>query len=277
MADSDINLRLSAVQYLNTKPVVYGLENNLVSHRFEITYNIPSVCAKKLLDKEADIALIPSIEYSRIRRHRSLHIVPDIAIVSHREVNSVALFFNQNLSDLKKIAVDSSSRTSVALVEIILREKYDIHPDFVAMNPDLPTMLKEADGALIIGDHALEQIGSMDNKLDLGDEWNDLTDGLPFVYSFWAGSKGSLNENDVKLLIESRNLGLANISSIAEKYANQNSHRHTKDFYVDYLTDNIQFYLGKDELNGLKEFYNYCYFFGIIDEVPELYFFEGVG
>lgn len=273
MPESKGTLRVSAVQYLNTKPIVYGLENNILAHRFEISYDIPSLCAKKLLDKEVDLALIPSIEYSRIRRKRFLNIVPDIAVASHHEVNSVELFFNKNLADLRKIAVDSSSRTSVALMEIILREKYDIEPVMVPMNPDLSVMLQEADAALIIGDNALEQIGLMDNKLDLGEEWNDLTDGLPFVYSFWAGTKDTLSAADVKVLIESRNLGLENISAIAEQYAAQNSNKRSPAFYVDYLKDNIQFYLGKDELNGLKEFYSYCYFFGIIDEVPELYFF----
>lgn len=276
MPVSKESLRVSAVQYLNTKPIVFGLENKLLTHRFDLTYDTPSVCAQKLLDLEVDLALIPSIEYSRIRRKRSLRIVPDIAVVSHREVNSVELFFNRNLEDLRKIAVDASSRTSVALMEIILKEKYDIEPVLVPMNPDITVMLKEADAALIIGDNALEQSGLLDNKLDLGDEWNDLTDGLPFVYSFWAGIDGTLATADVNVLIESRNLGLENLSVIADQYVGQKSNGHAPEFYVDYLKDNIQFYLGKDELNGLKEFYSYCYFFGMIDEIPELFFFEGV-
>ncbi|MBL7959223.1 menaquinone biosynthesis protein [bacterium] len=275
MRETKGKLRVSAVQYLNTKPIVYGLEKNRVSNRFELSYDIPSICSKKLLDQEVDLALIPSIEYSRIRRTRSLNIVPDIAVVSHDEVNSVELFFNKNLSDMKRIAVDSSSRTSVAMLEIILKEKYDIEPVLVPMNPDLSHMLKEADAALVIGDIALEQSGVMDNKLDLGEEWNDLTDGLPFVYSFWAGTQGVLTNNDVKELIDSRNTGVNNLFDIAGEYVSQNSSGRAPEFYVDYLTDNIQFKLGNDEINGLKEFYSYCYFFGMIDEIPELYFFEG--
>lgn len=277
MPESNGKLKVSAVQYLNTKPIVYGLEKELTSDRFNIEYDIPSVCAKRLLHREVDLALIPSIEYSRIRRERVLSIVPDIGVVSHREVNSVELFFNKNLSDLRKIAVDDSSRTSVALMEIVLREKYDITPVLVPMRPDLTSMLKETDAALIIGDNALEQSGIMDNKLDLGDEWNDLTDGLPFVYSFWAGQKSALTPNDVLALIESRDLGVGHIQDIAADYTAKKPGGKPVDFYVDYLTDNIQFYLGKDELEGLKEFYSYCYFFGIIDEIPELFFFEGAG
>lgn len=277
MPESSGKLKVSAVQYLNTKPIVYGLEKEPARDRFDINYDIPSLCSQKLLNKEVDLALIPSIEYSRIRRERLLSIVPDIGVVSHREVNSVELFFNKNLSDLRTIAVDNSSKTSVALLEIVLREKYDIEPVLVPMKPDLTLMLKETDAALIIGDNALEQCGVMDNKLDLGDEWNDLTDGLPFVYSFWAGLKGALTAGDVQTLVRSRDLGVASINEISADYVSKKPGGMPADFYVDYLTDNIQFYLGKDELEGLKEFYSYCYFFGIIDEVPDLFFFEGAG
>jgi chorismate dehydratase len=274
MPENSGNLKVSAVQYLNTRPIVYGLEKK-PSNQFKIVYDIPSVCSAKLLNKDADLALIPSIEYSRIRRQRSLSIVPDIAVVSHGEVKSVELFFNRDLTDLKRIAVDTSSRTSVALMEIILREKYGIEPEIVTLKPDLPSMLKEADAALIIGDPALEQSDLIDNKLDLGEEWNDLTDGLPFVYSFWAGIQGTLKADDVRFLLESRNEGVRNIKEISSEFAQEKAGNHSTNFYVDYLTDNIQFYLGKDEIEGLKEFYNYCYFFGMIDEIPELYFFEG--
>ncbi len=275
MSESSGNLKVSAVEYLNTKPIVYGLEKNKAGHRFDITYDIPSLCSAKLLNKEADLALVPSIEYSRIRRHRSLSIVPEIAITSHNEVKSVELFFNKDLSNIEKIAVDASSRTSVALMQIILREKYDIDAAMVTMSPDIPKMLQEADAALVIGDPALEQYDLMDNRLDLGEEWNDLTDGLPFVYSFWSGSQGALKTGDIKALIGSRDEGVRHLNEIAQTYAAQRN-GHEADFYVDYLTDNIQFYLGKEEIAGLKEFYSYCYFFGIIDEIPELYFFEGV-
>lgn len=277
MPESNGKLKVSAVQYLNTKPIIYGIEKEPANIRFNISYDIPSVCSQKLLQKEVDLALIPSIEYSRIRRERLLSIVPDIGVVSHQEVNSVELFFNKNLSDLRNIAVDNSSRTSVALLEIVLREKYDIEPVLIPMEPDLRQMLTKSDAALIIGDNALEQSGLMDNKLDLGDEWNDLTDGLPFVYSFWAGIKEALAPQDVKALIESRNMGVDHINEIAADHAAKKTGRKPADFYVDYLTDNIQFYLGKDELEGLREFYSYCYFFGIIDEIPELFFFEGAG
>ncbi len=277
MPESNGKLKVSAVQYLNTKPIIYGIESVPANARFSVSYDIPSVCSQKLLHKEVDLALIPSIEYSRIRRERLLSIVPDIGVVSHQEVNSVELFFNKNLSDLRNIAVDNSSRTSVALLEIVLREKYDIEPVLIPMEPDLRQMLTKSDAALIIGDNALEQSGLMDNKLDLGDEWNDLTDGLPFVYSFWAGIKEALTPQDVKALIESRNMGVDHINEIAADHAAKKTGGKSADFYVAYLTDNIQFYLGKDELEGLREFYSYCYFFGIIDEIPELFFFEGAG
>jgi chorismate dehydratase len=268
-------IKVSAVQYLNAKPIVYGLENNLVSHRFELNYDIPSACSAKLNDQEVDLALIPSIEYSRIRGRRLLSIVPDIAIASRQEVKSVELFFNRNLSTISKIAVDTGSRTSVALLQIVLREKYDIEAEFMPMPPDMDAMLKQADAALIIGDTALEHFDSMDNHLDLGEEWLDLTDGLPFVFAFWAGAPDALTCDDVRALSRSRDAGLENLSEIAKRHADsKNGNAQSYEFYVNYLRDNIQFHLGKEELEGLKEYYSYCYYYGLIDEIPELQFFN---
>lgn len=270
----DSVIKVSAVQYLNAKPIVYGLENNSVSHRFQLEYDTPSACSSKLYNREADLALIPSIEYPRIRGRRLLRIVPEIAIVSRQEVKSVELFFNRNLATIQKIAVDTGSRTSVALLQIILREKYDLQVELTPMAPDLDRMLKSADAALIIGDQALERWDTMDNRMDLGEEWLDLTDGLPFVYAFWAGIQNTLTPDDVQALIRSRDAGLENISEIARAFSeSRNGKSQSEEFYANYLRDNIQFHLGKEELEGLKEYYSYCYYYGMIDEIPEFHFF----
>ncbi len=267
-------IKVSAVQYLNAKPIVYGLEKNSASHRFQLQYDTPSECASKLNNREVDLALIPSIEYPRIRGRRLLCIVPEIAIVSRQEVKSVELFFNRNLANIHKIAVDTGSRTSVALLQIILREKYDLQVELTPMAPDLHRMLKSADAALIIGDQALEQWDLMDNRMDLGEEWLDLTDGLPFVYAFWAGIQNTLTPDDVQALIRSRDAGLENISEIARTYSDsKNGKSRPEEFYANYLRDNIQFHLGKEELEGLREYYSYCYYYGLIDEIPDFHFF----
>lgn len=272
--DQSSKISVSAVSYLNTKPIVYGLENGRLPHRFDIRYDIPSECAKRLADRSVDLALIPSIEYSRIRETLSLFIVPSVAVTSRGEVRSVELFFNRGLDQIRTIAVDLSSRTSVALLRIVLGEKFDIQPELIEMEPNLPHMLARADAALVIGDNALHYYDAADNRLDLGEEWNDLTDGLPFVYSFWAGVPDRLNPTDVKTLIDSRDLGLAHIKEISDIYLREKPTTQRADVYEKYLTEHIRFELGKDEIEGLKEYLSYCFYYGLIGEIPEIMFYN---
>ncbi|MBX7152811.1 menaquinone biosynthesis protein [bacterium] len=273
-SDQLATIKISAVSYLNTKPIVYGLENGRLPHRFDIRYDIPSECAKQLAGRTVDLALIPSIEYSRIRETISLFIVPSIAVISRGEVRSVELFFNRGLEQIRTVAVDSSSRTSVALLRIILGEKFDIQPELIEMEPDLSHMLSKADAALVIGDKALHYYNAADNRLDLGEEWNDLTDGLPFVYSFWAGVPDRLHPTDIKTLIDSRDLGLAHIKEISDIYQQASVSGLSTEFYEKYLTENIRYEFGKDEIEGLKEYLSYCFYYGLIGEIPEITFYN---
>ncbi len=267
-------IKTCAVEYLNTKPIIYGLQHNRMKHRFDIQFAVPSVCAEKLKDKSVDLALIPSIEFSRIRQTRALKIVPEVAVTSRDEVKSVELFFNKNLQNIDRVAVDTSSRTSVALLQIILKEKFDLQPELIPMSPDLDKMLGEADAALIIGDRALAMADRLDNRLDLGEEWSDLTDGLPFVYSFWAADEAKLSADDVQTLGDSMKMGLQHLDEISEEYRLQSGQGFSAEFFRNYLSENIYFQFGKYEIEGLREYFSYCYYHGLIDEIPEIIFFE---
>ncbi|MGD9900061.1 MAG: menaquinone biosynthetic enzyme MqnA/MqnD family protein [Calditrichaceae bacterium] len=187
------------------------------------------------------------------------------------QVKSVMLFFKAELMNIKTIALDTSSRTSVALLKILLNEKYQISPEFIVMQPDLPEMLKRADAALIIGDKALHYQDEYPLFLDLGEEWFDMT-GLPFVYAFWAGQDFALNSADVAAIIRSKEIGLQNIDEISMEFAKSNP----KDwrFYRDYLTNNILYSFGEKEKEGLNEFYHYAFYLGLIEHIPELHFYE---
>src|SRR4029450_7515510 len=180
-------IRLGAVSYLNTGPLVDGLE--LQPERFEIRFDVPSRCATLLHEHQVDLGLIPSIEYLHGADYR---IVPGVAIASSGPVASVALYSPLEIADIKTIALDISSRTRVALLKVLCARWFEIHPAFVPMAPDLSEMLKACDAALVIGDNALftehEALGL--NKIDLGEEWAGMT-GLPFVYAFWAGRPGA--------------------------------------------------------------------------------------
>jgi chorismate dehydratase len=248
--------RLGAVGYLNARPLVHRLER---SPRFTIRYDVPSRCAELLHAGDIDVGLIPSIEYLRGAGYR---IVPDLAIASRGPVASVALYTKRSLSDVRSIAMDTSSRTSVALTRVLCARSFRIQPAIEMRGPDLADMLAHADAALIIGDNALFLNGSPDiEKVDLGQEWTRLT-GLPFVYAFWAGRDGALTKSDVRDLQCARDEGVRHTEEIAREYFENAPDRQTVG--ARYLRDNIKYGLGADEQAGLELFYRYAAEAGVV-------------
>ncbi|CUU08077.1 chorismate dehydratase [Candidatus Thermokryptus mobilis] len=261
--------KLGVVDFLNAKPLIYAIEENKVPHSFELLYDIPSQIAVKLLNKEINAGLVPSIHYAKYSvKYR---IVPEVCIASRGAVKSIRLYFRKDLRDIKSVAVDISSMTSVVLARVILSEKYDVRPKFIAMKPNLENMLLEADAALLIGDNALFEPTGYASYLDLGDEWDDLT-GLPFVYALWVGRRESLSEDDVLALINSKNYGIQNIDTIS--YEASQRYGVDFDFCKSYLTENLFYELGEQEIAGMKEFFTYAFYYGVIDFIPEIKFYE---
>jgi chorismate dehydratase len=247
-------VRLGAVGYLNARPLVYGLDRSL---RFLLRYDVPSTCASLLHDGAIDIGLIPSIEYVRGGPYA---IVPDLAIASRGPVASVLLFASRPAPDVRSIAMDVSSRTSVALVRVLCARLFKITPKIEAAGPDLPTMLGRCDAALIIGDNALFQPPNVEDRLpveviDLGQAWTKLT-GLPFVYAFWAGRAGALEPGDIEALQRARDAGVAASDEVACAYLRDTPERQA--LGMRYLRDNIKYHLGSDERAGLELFYRYA-------------------
>ncbi len=260
--------RLNAVSYLNTRPLTFGLEHGGLEHGFEILYDIPSICARQVSTGEAAAGVIPSIEYAR--SPVSYSIVPEVAIASNGPVGSIFLFHRVPVDRVRKVAMDVSSRTSVALARIVLRERYHLDFDSIDHPPDVSAMLEVADAALVIGDPALESADRPDPRLDLGEAWRELT-GLPFVYAFWAGKEGGLSPGEVELLIRSKNQGIDALDEIAEVHAR--NHARPPSFYATYLRDNLVYDLGGMERRGLMEFYGLARTHGLIPDVPDLRFY----
>ena len=175
-------LRLGAVSYLNTKPLVYGLDAH--PDQFDVRFDVPAKCAELLHDGRVDLGLIPAIEY--LRGHYT--IVPDVAIASDGPVATVAVFTRRPIREVQTIALDLSSRTSVALTRVLCAKHWRITPRFTPAEPDLDAMLQRADAALVIGDPAFEIDPAKHNvtKIDLGAEWKALP-GLPFVSAMGVG------------------------------------------------------------------------------------------
>jgi chorismate dehydratase len=248
-----VSIRLGAVTYLNARPLVYGLERN--PERFSIQYDIPSECARALHERETDVGLIPSIEY--LRAPAPYAIVPGPAVTSFGPVASVAIYTRREPRDIRSIAMDTSSRTSVALASVVLKRKYGVAAQAEPMAPDLAAMLEHADAALIIGDLALfldhEAEGA--RKIDLGEEWTDMT-GLPFVYACWTGWPGVLPSDAVAALQRARDEGVAQSDAVAAAYYPDDTHRQA--VARRYLRDNIRYFLGREEREGLETFYRYA-------------------
>ncbi len=241
-------VRLGAVEYLNARPLVFGLDGDPA---FALRFDVPSRCATLLHEGHIDVGLVPSIEYLRgPGAAGGYRIVPDLAIASRGPVASVALFSKRPMAAVRSIALDTSSRTSVALVRVLCARVFGIDPVFMPHAPDLGSMLDRADAALLIGDKALLATGPGE-KVDLGEAWTRAT-GLPFVYAFWAGRPGALEAPHVQSLQRARDAGVQQPEAVARAYFETPVEQARG---ARYLRDNIWYRLGRDERQGLELFY----------------------
>jgi chorismate dehydratase len=261
-------VRLGAVGYLNARPLVYGLET---LPQFDLRFDVPSKCAELLHEGAIDLGLIPSIEYNHPITRTEYAIVPDLAIASSGPVASVAIYSRRPISDVRSIALDTSSRTSVALVRVLCKREFKIAPRLEQRGANLDEMLAACDAALIIGDNALMRDGDGSvEKIDLGEVWMRTT-GLPFVYAFWAGRHGCLSQRDVEVLHGARDRGLQHTSEIAREYFASLPERQAMG--ARYLRDNIKYSFGAEERAGLELFYQYAVEAGVISRAEPLRFF----
>lgn len=260
-------LRLGAVSYLNTKPLVYGLDTQ--ADRFTVRFDVPSLCAALLHEGRVDLGLIPAIEYLR----GDYAIVPDVSIASDGEVASVAIFTRVPIGQVKTLALDTSSRTSVALTRVMCAKRWEISPEFVAADPDVTAMLAAADAALVIGDIALEidPVALGVTKIDLGLEWLSLT-GLPFVYAMWTGRPGVASKEHCRALQEARDSGVAALTGIARSEGAGDEGRESR--ALAYLRDNLRYGLGERDVAGLRRFHELAVEIGIMPSTKPLRFYE---
>lgn len=259
-------IRLGAVDYLNARPLVYGLE--LQADLFALRFDPPSKCAALLHEGSIDVGMIPSIEYQR--GHSPYHIVPGMAITSDGPVASVALFSTKPLDQVRTIAADTSSRTSVGLLRVLCYERFGVDPSFEPMAPDPSAMLSRCDAALIIGDAALfldhDALGA--RKIDLGAEWTAMT-GLPFVWAFWAGRPGVVSPRAVAALTAARDAGVAASDEVAGAYCGP----ERAELGRTYLRENIRYTVGEREEAGLRKYYELAARHGVVDttRAPQYY------
>src|SRR5450755_4520566 len=188
-------LRISAISYLNTAPLMWDFEHGDAGRDFDISYTLPSACARALAQGTADIGIIPAAAYAEMAAldESGLQILPDVAIASRRAVRSILLVSRVPIEQVRTVALDTSSMTSVALTKILFEKWLGGGRTFVPMAPDLDAMLAEHDAGLLIGDPALKVDRSRYETLDLAEEWIRHT-GKPFVFAFWAVRREALRE-----------------------------------------------------------------------------------
>jgi chorismate dehydratase len=279
-------LRVSIVEYLNAAPLVWGFTDGPLAGKYDLSFTVPSQCAEELRRGDADLGIIPSIEYQRIDGVVAL---PGMAIASKREVRSLLVVAKKPIELAKRIALDTSSRSTIGLVKILSREHWGITPEFVESAPDASEMLKDADAALVIGDPALRislKMEALAGKSPSGEQccqgdpddmpvpgfetlfvydvihqWREMT-GRPAVLAIWVGRRDAVTPEVLADFTTSKQFGLERVREISEAAS----------IKLDlppralerYLTENIHFDLDEENLAGLQLYFEKAAAAGLI-------------
>jgi predicted solute-binding protein len=287
-------LRISVVQYLNTAPLVRGFTHGPLRNKYELSFTVPAQCAEALRTGAVDVAIIPAIEYQRIQ---NLVILPDLSIASKERVRSLLIVSRSPIREARRIALDSSSRTTQVLTKILCDARWLISPEFSETSPDLAAMLATNDAALIIGDPALRlaiaaeqqvtpgadgewicsgaQVGLPQiPKLHIYDavhEWWQLTE-RPAVLALWAARATIATPELAGDFSASLAFGLAHLPEICAEAARELQLSATE--LLLYLRTNIDYSLDAENLKGLIEYYSRAAGLNLIPQLNPLAIFS---
>src|SRR5438309_2888551 len=260
--------RIAASSYLNTAPLIwsflYGSQRDAVEL---FTDTAPARCAEMLERTEVDAALVPVIDYQRMS---DVAIVPGVCVGSRTAVRSVVLVTRKNnLKKVERVTLDESSRTSVALVQIIFREFLGFEPQWETAAPDLRSMLAQADAALIIGDPAMKIPRDQFRVFDLATLWHEFT-GFGFVFAMWMARTDSVEKIRSINFAAARNEGLSNLDQIAADYATRI--RLSEADIKKYLTENVASSVNEEIKKGLTLYFELAQKHRLIDQTKSLEF-----
>jgi len=267
--------RVCAVSYLNTAPLVWGFTHGPQRGLYDLRFEVPAVCADALREGDADVGLVPVIE---LANQPDLLVLPGVSIAARERVRSVLLFSRKPMEAIESFAADTSSRTSVALTQILMARNYGIRPRVYPYAPRLDEMLQLADAGLIIGDPALRLDSSQADwkgqpifVYDLGNEWWKLT-GLPMVFAVWAVKNLSVTSTMPQIFQDSASYGCERIDEIVDF----ESPRRKLDAGLvrRYLTENTKFELGSQERRSLMKFLTEASDLGLVDWRSEITYID---
>ena len=291
-------LRISIVEFLNTAPLVWGFTDGPLQGRYDLSFTVPSLCAEALRAGKVDVAIIPAVEYQRMD---GMVVLPEMAVAAKGEVRSILVLAKKPIEQAKRIALDTNSRSSVALTRLLSKGFWRIDPEFIDSPPDPAAMLAQADAALVIGDPALrirlkvdallakapdsEGCGCDDAALhqqdqiipgidtlfvyDVAEQWRQMT-GKPCVLAIWVGRREFITPEVVADFLASKEYGLARIGEIAES-ASLKLELPPRDLEI-YLRDHIDFSLDAANLEGLELYFRQCAAAGLIPRARPIEF-----
>lgn len=237
-------IRVGIVNYLNTKPLIYGLEREPFRQKIELTGAYPAKLARMLAEGQVDVGLIPVAAIPQLPEY---HIVGNYCIGTEGEIASVCLFSEVPMESIERVYLDYQSRSSVALLKWLMRESWGIHPEIIqAEDESYRDKIKGTTAGLVIGDRALEQRKISTFIFDLGSEWRAIT-GLPFVFAAWVSLK-PLPEDFIQEFDAANSLGLSHIDDIV-----QNIHYPTYDLRK-YYNLHLSYELDERKRAGMQKF-----------------------
>lgn len=236
-------IRVAAVSYLNTKPLIYGFEKGGMKNEIELTFDYPARVAGMLINDEADIGLIPVAAIPRLEEH---YIISDYGIGASGPVASVCLFSNVPIGEVKEVLLDYQSRSSAALLELLMKDFWKINPLITATTEGYQEAIKGTTAGLVIGDRALQQRQRSTYSYDLAEAWQQMT-GLPFLFAAWVANK-QLPDTFIKMFNETTGAGLGHIEEIvaANNFPEYDLHK--------YYTKNIDYQLDSKKKEALELF-----------------------
>ncbi len=244
-----MKVRISLVHFLNAAPLGWSFLHGPHRDRFEVIPASPARCADQLASGEADVGVIPSIEYQRIP---DLCIIPGISISALDAVRSVIMVRKRG-QEIRTVALDTSSRTSVELLKLLLEVRMGLTPHYVRHGPDLSEMLNSCDAGLLIGDAALKVPYEEYEVLDLARAWVEWQ-GVPFTFALWACRSGVANPEELAATFrEARDWGLGARADIVLDYSRRLGLPEA--FLSDYLSQNVNYDLSPRHIEGLVRFY----------------------
>ncbi len=238
--------KVSAVSYLNTLPFIYGLKTSELINSIDLQLDYPAICADKLINSEVDIALVPITVIPKLKYHQ---IISNYCIGSDGAVDTVCLYSNVSISEIKKITLDYQSRTSVALLKVLLKEYWALNPELIKAEVGFEDTIKGENAALVIGDRAFDLNNRHKYIYDLSALWKEMT-GLPFVFACWVAIKDLPNQflSDFNAALQN---GLNNIDKAILMEVDNYPSRVSPE---EYLNNKISYNFNKEKQKGMNLF-----------------------